>query len=78
MQPAKQEALLQELDPKLQALFRLLFKVYERQTALADRLDDMITGLEAAGLFLRQSHTKAVIQDYLTRQVEAERRRRRL
>ena len=62
-------------DLKIRLLFRLLFKVYKRQTALADRLEDVIVGLEAAGVFLRQSHTKAVIQDYLTRQVEAERRK---
>ena len=65
-------------DIQTRSLFQLLFKVYERQTALADRLDDTITGLEAAGVFLRQSHSKSVIQDYLTRQVEAERRRRSL
>ena len=45
------------------------------QEQLLDRLEDTITGLEAAGVFLRQSHSKAVIQGYLTRQVEAERRK---
>ena len=73
--PGEQAALLNDLDPKTRAVFKLLFLVYQRQSELADRLEDTITGLEAAGVFLRQSHSKAVIQDYLTRQVEAERRK---
>ena len=60
-------------DPRTQALFRLIFAVYERQDRLADRLEATIAGLEgAAGVFLsndppfiQQAHGRAKMKRYL-------------
>ena len=66
---------LELLDPRMQALFRLIFAVYERQDRLADRLEDAIAGLEGvAGAFLadappfiQQMHGRAKMVRYLTK-----------
>lgn len=46
-----------------------------RTRALNDRLERVSDRLETAGVFVLQAHSKFAIEDYLTRQGEAERRK---
>ena len=70
---ARHSADLEQQDPKTQALFRLIFAVYERQDRLADRLENVVAVLQgAAGVFLsnappfiQQAHGRAKMKRYL-------------
>ena len=42
----------------------------DRQELLLDRLENLITGLEAAGVFLVQAQSKAAIEKYLNRKAD--------